>query len=305
MYQARRSPLVVQLSGLAQPDRLDRALRRASPEWGRQAVQRLISAGQVKVNGRTVWLASWQVHNHDLVEIAHPPDAKPSPYTQFEDDWLIADDGHILAVDKPAGLLSEPAHAPQVANLRDLACARFGDLRLVHRLDRDTSGVILLTRPGGINKQLTIAFRTGAVEKEYLAVVAAPNRLAPSGVITARLAPHPQRRDMMCVVERGGQHAITHYEIIAARNDRQLVRLYPQTGRTHQLRVHLAHLAAPILGDRLYGSADSAPRLMLHAVRITVTLAPNAIYTYTAAIPAAFTLAENDRYPTQHPSITR
>ena len=292
MHLPQRPARVVHLSGLAQPNRLDRVLRGAFPDWGRQAVQRLITAGDVKVNGRTVWLASWQVNDGDLVEIANPPDAKPTPYARFEDDWLIVDDDDILAVNKPAGLLSEPAHAPNVANLRDLARVRFGELHLFHRLDRDTSGVILLTRPGVINQQLTLAFRASLVEKEYLAVVATPNRLGASGAITARLAPHPQRRDMMHVVERGGQSAVTRYEIIETRGNRQLVRLHPQTGRTHQLRVHLASLGAPILGDRLYGSADSAPRLMLHAVRITVALAENEVRSYTAAPPAAFTLAE-------------
>lgn len=294
MKQTRPPQPVSLIARLDRPDRLDRALRRAFPDWGRQSVQHLIVAGNVLVNGRAVWLASWQVNNGDLLEIVNPPDAKPAPMKEFEEAWLIADDGDILAVNKPAGLLSEPARDLDAANLRDLARARFGDLRLFHRLDRDTSGVLLLTRPGPINRQLTNAFRNRTVEKEYLAVVAMPNRLAAAGVITTRLAPHPQRCDMMQVVERGGQHAMTHYQVIASRAVQQIVRLHPQTGRTHQLRVHLAHLGAPILGDRLYGDAASAPRLMLHARRVSVALTPDDVRTYTAALPPAFASLESE-----------
>ena len=96
-------------------------------------------------------------------------------------------------------------------------------------------------------------------------MVRAPNRLAAAGVIDSRLAPHPRRRDQMAVVTKGGQRAVTRYEVIATQGDRAWVRLWPETGRTHQLRVQLAALGAPILGDRLYGDKAAADRLMLHA----------------------------------------
>jgi 23S rRNA-/tRNA-specific pseudouridylate synthase len=153
--------------------------------------------------------------------------------------------------------------------LLHLASARFGELVLFHRLDRDTSGVVLLTRPGEINKYLDAAFKSHTILKEYLAVVASPNRLAPSGVIDVRLGPDPERRDRMTVVERGGQRAVTRYSIESEANGRQRVRLWPQTGRTHQLRLHLAHLDAPIIGDRLYGPRPREDqRLLLHAERL-------------------------------------
>ena len=259
------------VSKLDQPTRLDRCLRNRLPQVGRQAVQQLITAGKVKVNGRVVWLASWQVQNGDRVELTETPPEKTPPPDQFADVWLIAEEVDLIAVNKPAGLLAEPTRWTQTANLLDLARARFGPLVLFHRLDRDTSGVILLTRPGPINQYLDQAFKQHTIQKEYLAVVAKPNRLARSGVIEARLGPHPQRRDLMTVVERGGQRAVTQYEIAEESGNRQLVRLWPQTGRTHQLRVHLASLGAPILGDRLYGVRPKEDeRLLLHAVRITL-----------------------------------
>lgn len=283
--------LILERIALPQPTRLDRVLRQRFPNWGRQAVQRAIIAGKVQVNGRRVWLASWQVHNGDSITIADPPSAKPPAPAIFDAAWLIADDGEIIAVNKPAGLLSEPAKAPDAVNLRDLARAHFtGDLTLFHRLDRDTSGVVLLTRPGPINKLLSAAFQTAAVHKEYLALVAAPNRLEDIGVIDVRLAPDPQRHDRMVVVSRGGQHAVTRYQVEARLADRFLVRLWPQTGRTHQLRVHLANVGAPILGDRLYGDAASASRLMLHAESISVALSSGEMRSYRAPAPAEFAL---------------
>ena len=281
--------LRIELTGLAKPTRLDRVLRDRFPEWGRQAVQQLITAKGVRVNGRPVWLASWQVQKGDRLEILQPPAAKPPPLATFDDRWLLAQEADLIVVNKPEGLLSEaPPLRDTAANLLDLAKARFGDLILFHRLDRDTSGVVLLTRPGPINQYLDQAFKAGLVQKEYLAVVAKPNRLAASGVIDARLDTHPQRRDLMTVVTRGGKAARTRYAIADEMADRQWVRLWPETGRTHQLRVHLAFLGAPILGDRLYGDEKSADRLLLHAHRLTLpALAAWPERTYTAPLPAA------------------
>jgi RluA family pseudouridine synthase len=280
----------IAVRGLAQPTRLDRVLRTAYPQAGRQAVQRLIGAGQVTVNGQTVRLSSWLVRNGDKVSLQDELPVKPAKPNAFDDAWIIAEEADLVAVNKPAGLLSEKARDPNAAALLDLAMKRFGPLTLFHRLDRDTSGVVLLTRGGPINRYLDAAFKAGAVQKEYLAVVASPNRLASQGVITARLGPHPSRRDMVMVLEQGGQRAVTRYAVVAEADGRQWVRLWPETGRTHQLRVHLASLDAPILGDRLYNPAwQQAARLMLHAWRITLPAAdsrPERVF--TASLPADF-----------------
>jgi RluA family pseudouridine synthase len=221
--------------------------------------------------------------------MAEPP-AKPAQPTAFDDGWIIAQDDDLVVVNKPAGLLSEKARDPHAANLLDLAAARFGPLTLFHRLDRDTSGVVLLTRGGPVNRYLDAAFKAGAVQKEYLAIVAAPSRLASQGEIAARLGPHPDRRDMVMVAEQGGQRAVTRYVIVAETEDRQWVRLWPETGRTHQLRVHLASLDAPIVGDRLYNPAwQQAERLMLHAWRITLPAVEGwPERDFTAPLPADF-----------------
>lgn len=278
------------VSGQTGAQRLDRILRARYPQSGRQAIQQLIGGRQVLVNGRTVWLASWSVSNGDAIMVLTAPAVLPAQPDRFDPAWLLADDGDLLAVNKPTGLLSEPKSGATRPSLLELASAHFGPLTLFHRLDRDTSGVLLLTRGGAINAQLTQAFQAGLVDKEYRAVVRAPNRLAVSGVIAARLRPSSQRRDCMEVTAKGGQRAVTRYTVLATAADRAWVRLFPETGRQHQLRVHMAYLDAPILGDRLYGDVAAAPRLMLHAWRIEL---PAALFGrachFEAPLPVVFT----------------
>lgn len=282
------------VSGQPDAQRLDRFLRARYPQSGRQAIQQLIAGRQVQVNGRTVWLASWNVANGDTITVLAAPAPLPPQPQRFDMSWLIADEGDLLAVNKPAGLLSEPKRGLDRPSLLQLASAHFGPLTLFHRLDRDTSGVLLLTRGGEINALLSTAFQESLVTKEYVAVVAAPNRLDASGVIDARLQPSRQRRDQMEVAAKGGQRAITRYSVIAAGAERAWVRLFPETGRTHQLRVHLAHLGAPILGDRLYGVAESAPRLMLHSQVINLPAALfGATRHFVAPLPPEFDLPES------------
>jgi len=277
------------VSNQAGPQRLDRVLRARYPESGRQAIQQLINRRQVQVNGRTVWLASWEIKHGDAIAVLAAPEQLPDQPDRFDPAWLIADEGDLLAVDKPAGLLSEPKRGSDRPSLLQLGQERFGPLTLFHRLDRDTSGVMLLTRGGAINALLAQAFQARLVVKEYRAVVAAPNRLAASGVIDAPLRASQRRRDCMEIAEKGGQRALTRYAVLAATAELTWVRLFPETGRQHQLRVHLSSLGAPVLGDRLYGVAESAPRLMLHAHRIEL---PAAIFgaarAYGSPLPAGF-----------------
>lgn len=281
MSQPRRTrtadrpvPVRTTARALSEPVRLDRFLRDQYPDAGRRSIQSLISGGRVSVNKRQVRLASWLIRNGDQVELLSAPRAKPRPFAAFDDRWIIAEDKEIIAIDKPAGLLAEPTRYTGAVSLLALAEGRFGKVTLFHRLDRDTSGVLLLTRSQAANRYLDHAFQQRTVEKEYIAVVSAPNRLETSGVIAVAIGISPARRDLMVAVERGGRAASTQYKVIAETDSVQWVQLWPQTGRTHQLRVHLAYLGAPILGDRLYG-ADHKPstRLTLHALRITLPAA--------------------------------
>lgn len=287
---AKDEKVRVVVSELTQPTRLDRVIRNCFPNWGRKAVQTVVNAGQVKVNGRKVWLGSWKVRNRDRLEIVNPPAEKEPPPVTFNEAWVVAEEKELIVINKPAGLLSHATRWRQTGNLLDLATARFGALSLFHRLDRDTSGVVLLSRNGPINHYLDHVFKKRLVEKEYLAVVSAKNNLSASGVIQSYLDAHPKRRDMMAVVKRGGKYARTRYEVLGESAGKQVVRLWPETGRTHQLRVQLQHMSAPILGDRLYGSGQrSAKRLMLHAHGITLpALDDMPERLYQAALPNEF-----------------
>jgi RluA family pseudouridine synthase len=258
-----------EVQGVDKPTRLDKALKEQYLLWGRAAIKTILNQRKVMVNGKTVWLGSWEVKNGDRIEISDPPQEKPVEFTQFDPAWLIADLGDLIAVDKPAGLRSQATQAGGRDNLLSLAQAHFGEVALFHRLDRDASGLTLLTRPGPVNAYLDRAFKERTVEKQYLALVHGSARLEKEGVINARIGEHPKRRDMMAVVEKGGQSAETRYQALGEADGKALVLLWPVTGRTHQLRVHMAHLGAPILGDRIYWDGEGpARRLMLHARRI-------------------------------------
>jgi tRNA pseudouridine32 synthase/23S rRNA pseudouridine746 synthase len=133
--------------------------------------------------------------------------------------------------------------------------------------------VVLLATPTADRRALDRAFQSRDVDKRYLAVVAGHAAvLDDAGELRHRLVRDPARRDRVVVAQRGGDGALTRYRVLERRSSGTLVELRPITGRTHQLRVQLAAVGAPILGDRLYGDAASAPRLMLHAARITLTM---------------------------------
>jgi 23S rRNA pseudouridine1911/1915/1917 synthase len=284
-------PKTLHTKHLKQPTRLDKFLRDSLPHIGRQAINQLIQDKQVRANGKAVWLNSWKVKRGDTVTLARVPSALPQQTTQFDVSWLIADDGDLIALNKPAGLLSQATKYGKQTDLLTMAQAHFGErLSLIHRLDRDTSGVILLARPSADRQALDSAFKQHRIQKRYVALVAMPNNLDQEGTITARIATHAKHRQKQIIVSKGGQFARTEYMLDATSETHQRVILYPETGRTHQLRVHLAHMDAPILGDRLYSqTAEKYPRLFLHAERITLPAMGNTKErTYQATLPDGF-----------------
>jgi RluA family pseudouridine synthase len=266
--------------------RLDRAIRTSFPEWARADIDAAIAGRRVRVNSRIVWMSSWKVERGDRIIVHDPPRAKASGASAFDPSWVIADEGSYLVVNKPEGLRSEPTRTDDVTPnlLTHLKSAIDSTLVLAHRLDRDTSGLIVATRPGPIRAQFDTMFSTHTIKKLYVAIIHAPNRFEASGSIDALIAPDAKRKDTMRIVERGGKRALTDYETLSGEHTTTRLHLWPRTGRTHQLRVHCAHLGGPILGDRIYGSdADINPRLMLHAESLTIPLAE--IRTYVAPAP--------------------
>jgi tRNA pseudouridine32 synthase / 23S rRNA pseudouridine746 synthase len=196
----------------------------------------------------------------------------PPPDTELP---LIYQDDHLIAIDKPAGLLSVPGRGVDL-----LDCAlhrvqkRFAKALLVHRLDEATSGLLLFALSPAVQKILSAAFEARQIQKIYHAWVHEKissehsDKTLKCGVIDAPIAADWPQRPLRKIDGETGQPAITHFNMLSKheRLAQYLCRLEPQTGRTHQLRVHMHHIGHTIVGDRLYGMpSDTAPRLMLHA----------------------------------------
>ena len=182
---------------------------------------------------------------------------------------LIYADDFILVLNKPAGLLSVPGRgADKTDSLATRAQQQFPDARIVHRLDRDTSGLLVLARGAEMHRRLSMAFAAREVNKRYVARVAGKPEQA-AGEINLPIIVDWPNRPKQHVNHTTGKPSLTRYTSLShdAANNTSLLELEPITGRTHQLRVHLSEIGHPILGDTLYGGtvADSAGRLLLHA----------------------------------------
>ncbi len=194
--------------------------------------------------------------------------APPSEALQY-----LHQDEFILVLNKAAGLLSVPGRGEDKADsLVTRIQAEFADARIVHRLDRDTSGLLVLARGAAIHRKLSMAFAAREVEKRYVARVAGELKEA-AGEINLPIIVDWENRPKQHVNHATGKPSVTRYRVLNfdEKTNASLVELEPVTGRTHQLRVHLAALGHPIWGDTLYGDASLAPRLLLHACRLSLT----------------------------------
>ncbi|MDX2168849.1 MAG: RluA family pseudouridine synthase [Deltaproteobacteria bacterium] len=260
--------------------RLDRFLTARGELGTRSQVHRLIGDGAVEVNGRVV-KAGTMVRAGDriaarlraAVPVGVEPEAIPLDVL-FEDEVL-------LAINKPPGLVVHPAPGHWQGTLVSALLHRWptaasgldpARLGIVHRLDKDTSGVLLIARTAEALADLGRQFRGRTVRKQYVALVWGAPRL-PRGVIDKPIGRHPVQRKRMAVRGAGGRAARTRYEIVERFTGISLVRAFPETGRTHQIRVHLAALGCPIVADPLYARPRPGPpggiaRQALHAERI-------------------------------------
>lgn len=260
--------------------RLDRFLAEALPQRSRTAWQRELRQGGVLVSGKPAQARDLMRPGLEIVvnwneEEVSPLDFRSEAIDQslivYRDEWLVV-------VNKPRGLVVHPS----VGHRHDSLVHRLGplltpnepqDVRpgVVHRLDRDTTGLLVLARTEMVRRVLSEAIQKRTVQRRYLAVVGGHLQV-PHGTIEAPIARHPKQRLKMAVIA-GGRSAVTHYRTLAQEKNHALVQLTLETGRTHQIRVHLASIGHPVVGDVLYGgeSWSDLEGQALHAALLAFT----------------------------------
>ena len=260
--------------------RLDRWLAEQWPQLSRARWQKAIAAGLVRVNG-TVARASDAIEAGDAIDASPPPAAEPPAHAAAEDIPLeiIYEDDDLLCLNKPPGLVVHPAAGHWQGTLVNAILHHCADVSqgghplrpgIVHRLDKDTSGCILVAKNDAAHTALARQFADRTAQKAYLAVVRGRPR-ASSGVVTGAIARHPVHRQRMAISRRPGARAAeTTWKVLQTAGNLSLLECRPKTGRTHQIRVHLKHLGHPIAGDRVYGGGADFPRQLLHAWKIAV-----------------------------------
>jgi 23S rRNA pseudouridine1911/1915/1917 synthase len=281
--------------------RLDRYLA-AQGAWGsRSQVQRLIAEGAVRVDGQAV-KAGTVLRSGQTIDVQSSPSPGVPAGVEAEAIALavLHEDEWLLVIDKPAGLVVHPAPGHWRGTLVSALLHHWRGPRpgldplrpgIVHRLDKDTSGVLIIAKDAATLAALGAQFRRREIEKQYLAFVWGRVRIQ-RGTISEPIGRNPVHR-MRMAVRRGGREALTAYEVVERFGEVTLVRLFPKTGRTHQIRVHLAAIGHPIVGDAIYGRSRGRSgrvllsRQALHAERITFTHPhTGARVAFTAPLPA-------------------
>ncbi len=259
--------------------RLDHFLKECLPEISRSKIEKLIAENRVKLNNQLVTRKNLVIVPGNLVEIEFPKPEKRE-FQPTQELKKLYDDEYLLIIDKPAGI---PVHGgagetgetildifayyyPQVKEIKDTE--RPG---IVHRLDKDTSGVLVLAKDERTQKKLQKQFKKREIKKTYLALVAGRMRHR-NGTIAAPIMRSRRQRTKFVVAQgdniETAREAVTDFSVIREFKDFSFIKLFPYTGRTHQIRVHLSHYGSPILGDRVYGKGHPFERLALHAFSI-------------------------------------
>jgi len=257
--------------------RLDHYLQEQAPQYSRSRLQNWIKAGRVTVNGAAA-KASLLLRGSERIEVS-PADL--APLQAAPEDLpieILYEDPAVIAIDKPAGLVVHAGAGAHSGTLVNRLMHHFatlshvgGELRpgIVHRLDKGTSGVLLVARNDSAHRALSAQFAGRTVEKTYLALVHGRVR-DETDRITKPIARDPVRRTRMTTRLANGRSALTEYRVLQRFEKFSYLEVRIGTGRTHQIRVHLASMGHPIAGDRLYG-APAAERIFLHAWRIAFT----------------------------------
>ena len=242
-------------------ERLDAFLARCAEGLSRSAAQKLIEEGAVRRNGKP-GKKNDKLNVGDVIEY-EIPEAKPVDIqpTEMQLD-IVYEDEDLLVINKPKGLVVHPAAGHQddtlvnglMHALGDDLSGINGELRpgIVHRIDKDTSGLLAVAKNDHAHLMLASQLKDHSMARTYDAIVCGSFR-EDSGTVDAPIGRHPSDRKKMCVTERNSKHAVTHWEVVARYRGYTHIRCKLETGRTHQIRVHMAHIGHPILGDLVYG----------------------------------------------------
>lgn len=281
-------------------ERLDKALVEFLPDLSRAQIQRLIEGGQVLINGQLPAKAGVRLEGGETAVVAVPAPVPSTLIAEAIPLQVVYEDADMLVLDKPAGLVVHPAagHASGtlvnalLAHVKDFGGVG-GSLRpgIVHRLDKDTSGLIVVAKHDAAQRALQAQFKLRKVEKQYVALVVG-RPPTPSGRVEAAIGRDPRHRQRMAVVtnsELRSRMAVSEYRTREALRGYTLVDVKPETGRTHQVRVHMAFLGCPLAGDLLYGVSGGRYKLarhFLHAAVLTLKLPSGKTRTFVAPLPA-------------------
>jgi 23S rRNA pseudouridine1911/1915/1917 synthase len=275
-------------------ERLDRFLATHLPELSRSRIQALIADGSVHVNG-AIARPSYKLTETDEISLTLPDPAPTALTPEPIGLRVVFENEDLLVIDKPAGLVVHPAPGHSGGTLVNAVLAHAPDLSgvggetrpgIVHRLDKETSGLIVVAKHDRAHHHLAAQLKDRRMDKRYVALVdgTPPSE---SGTIDAPIGRDPRRPRQMAAIA-SGRPAITHFRTLKRFAKHTLLECKPVTGRTHQIRVHLASIGCPVVADRVYGRhIASAPldRHFLHAARLTFTLPSGEERTFEAPLP--------------------
>lgn len=269
--------------------RLDSALVERIGGYSRSSFQKLIQKGQVLVNGQVELTAKRKIKPDDVIEV----NDQPVPNTELPPIEIIFEDDDVLVINKPVGLLThakgelteEVTAADYVAHKTSYK-PETNRPGIIHRLDRATSGVLLMAKTEAAAKLISRQFSDRKAHKTYTAIISGQPQ-QPTAKIDLPIGRNPSSPSTFRV-DPNGKPAETTYTVKSSTDTYSLVTLKPKTGRTHQLRVHMKYIGCPIVGDKVYGGLE-ADRMYLHATELEVTLPGGRRQTFTAPLPAEFT----------------
>lgn len=243
-------------------ERIDKCLNGLIDSLSRSYIQKLLSEGGISVNGQVISKASYRVKAEDKVQLILPPAVVPDIVPENIPLTVLYEDEDVIVIDKPKGMVVHPAPGHYTGTLvnallyhcKDGLSGINGVLRpgIVHRIDQNTTGSVIVCKNDESHNSIAAQLKEHSIVRKYHAIVHG-NLKEESGTIHTQIGRHPNDRKKMAVLPNGGKEAITHYKVLQRFGKYTYIECQLETGRTHQIRVHMAHLGHPLLGDDVYG----------------------------------------------------